>query len=199
MKPLFKEVSKGIFKENPTFGLVLGLCPTLAVSTSVTNAIGMGMAVIFVLVCSNVIISGLRAFIPSRIRLPAFIVVIATFVTICELLMKAYFPLLNASLGIFVPLIVVNCIIMGRAEAFASRNPVLASFFDGLGMGIGFTMGLVVVALLREVLGAGSIAGFKLTPVFEPIAVMILAPGALLTLGLLIAISNLIKSRSRTR
>ncbi|TRZ95304.1 RnfABCDGE type electron transport complex subunit E [bacterium] len=193
MNKLIKEFTKGITIENPTFALVLGLCPTLAVSTSLTNAIGMGMTATFVLVNSNAIISSLRRFIPDRIRLPAFIVIIATFVTICELMLEAYLPALNANLGIFVPLIVVNCIIMARAEAFASRNPVLPSIFDGLGMGIGFTIGLSIIAIVREALGAGSIAGFKLIPGLEPVTVMILAPGALLTLGLLIALTNFLR------
>ncbi len=193
MKKLAHELIKGIAKENPTFGLILGLCPTLAVSTSLVNALGMGAAATFVLIGSNGIISSLRSFIPGRIRLPAFIVIIATFVTICELAMKAYFPALDRSLGIFVPLIVVNCIIMARAEAYASKHPVMPSLFDGLGMGIGFTLGLSTIALLRELFGAGSIAGFKLPVTFEPVTVMILAPGALLTLGLLIAGTNIIR------
>ena len=197
MKNLIKELTKGISKENPTLGLALGLCPALAVSTSISNAIGMGIAATFVLLGSNTIISAIRRFIPGRIRLPAFIVVIATFVTICELVMKAYFPVLDANLGIFVPLIVVNCIILGRAEAFASKNPILPSIFDAIGMGIGFTIALTSVALIREILGAGSIAGFKLINNFEPIAMMILAPGALLTLGLLIALTNLLKTKGR--
>src|SRR3990167_122164 len=150
MKRLLKEFTKGITIENPTFGLVLGLCPTLAVSTSVINAIGMGVAATFVLLGSNSIISSVRIFIPERIRLPAFIVIIATFVTICELFMKAYFPALNTALGIFIPLIVVNCIIMARAEAFASKNPLLPSIFDGLGMGAGRSLGLSIIAFIRE-------------------------------------------------
>ncbi len=195
MKHLIKEFTKGITIENPTFGLVLGLCPTLAVSTSVVNAVGMGVAATFVLLGSNTIISSLRRFIPERIRLPAFIVIIATFVTICEMIMKAYFPVLDEALGIFVPLIVVNCIIMARAEAFASRNPVLPSIFDALGMGVGFTIALTCIAFIREVLGGGSIAGVKLLSGFEPAAMFILAPGALLTLGLLIAFTNLFRIR----
>ncbi|MBU4346819.1 MAG: electron transport complex subunit E [Candidatus Omnitrophica bacterium] len=193
MKRLIKEFTKGITIENPTFGLVLGLCPTLAVSTTVINALGMGIAATFVLIGSNIIISAARHFIPGRIRLPVFIVIIATFVTICELLMKAYFPALNKALGIFVPLIVVNCIILARAEAFASRNPLLPSFFDALGMGFGFTAALTIIALVREILGAGSVAGIKLIGHWEPITVMVLAPGALLTLGLLMAFTNLLK------
>lgn len=193
MKQLLKELIKGISIENPTFGLVLGLCPTLAVSTSLVNAVGMGMAATFVLIGSNGIISGLRNFIPDKIRLPAFIVIIATFVTICEMVMKAYLPALDVALGIFVPLIVVNCIIMARAEAFASRNKFLPSIFDGIGMGIGFTLGLSAVAVIRELLGNGTVAGFRLSDNFEPASMMILAPGALLTLGLLIALTNLLR------
>lgn len=194
MKSLSKEFTKGISVENPIFGMVLGLCPALAISTSLVNAIGMGIAATFVLVCSNIIISSLRRFIPDRIRLPAFIVVIATFVTICELIMKAYFPTLNKALGIFVPLIVVNCIIMARAEAFASKNKVLVSFIDGLGMGFGFTISLCLIAFVRELLGSGSIAGYKIVNYIDPITVMILSPGALLTLGLLIGLINLFKN-----
>jgi len=187
-----KEFSKGITVLNPTFGLILGLCPTLAVSTSLFNAIGMGVAATFVLVFSNLIISALRNFIPARIRLPSYIVIIATFVTVCELGIKAYSPGLSKSLGIFIPLIVVNCIIMARAEAFASRNPILPSIFDGLGMGAGFALGISIIAFIRELLGSGSIAGIGLFKGNEFILVMILAPGALLTMGLLIALSRLL-------
>jgi electron transport complex protein RnfE len=190
MKRLIKEFTKGIIVENPTFGLVLGLCPTLAVSTSVVNAIGMGAAATFVLFGSNIIISCVRRLIPDQIRIPCFIVIIATFVTIVELLMKAYFPALNAALGIFVPLIVVNCIVLGRAEAFACKKPVIDSIFDALGMGAGFTLALCIIAGIREVLGAGKFLGFSLIKGFEPVIVMILAPGALLTMGLLIGIVN---------
>ena len=192
MKSLIKEFSKGITVLNPTFGLVLGLCPTLAVSTSLFNALGMGVAATFVLVFSNLIISALRNFIPARIRMPAYIVIIATFVTLCELMIKAYLPGLSVSLGIFIPLIVVNCIIMARAEAFASKNPILPSIFDGLGMGFGFTLGISIIAFIRELLGTASIAGFSLLKSKELILVMSLAPGALLTMGLLIALSRLI-------
>ncbi|RJP29646.1 MAG: electron transport complex subunit E [Candidatus Omnitrophota bacterium] len=195
MKKLIKELMKGITVENPTFGLVLGLCPTLAVSTSVVNAVGMGAAATFVLIGSNTIISSIRNFIPDKIRLPAYIVVIATFVTICELVMKAYLPALDAALGIFVPLIVVNCIIMARAEAFASKNKIMPSLFDGIGMGIGFTIGLSTIALIREIIGAGSIFGIKVIPGYEPAITLILAPGALLTLGILIGITNFIRLR----
>jgi len=198
MKNLFYEFRKGITIENPTFGLVLGLCPTLAVSTSVANAIGMGLAASFVLLGSNIIISLLRKLIPPQIRIPCFIVIIATFVTINELLMQAYFPALNASLGIFVPLIVVNCIVLGRAEAFACKRPVIDSIFDALGMGAGFTLALIIIASIREVLGAGKFLGFSLVKGFEPIAMMVLAPGALLTMGLLIGLVNYRQIKAKT-
>jgi Na+-translocating ferredoxin:NAD+ oxidoreductase subunit E len=190
MKQLFKEFTKGITIENPTFALVLGLCPTLAVSTSVNNAIGMGVAATFVLLGSNIIISAVRKLIPNEIRIPCYIVIIATFVTINELVMKAYFPALNKSLGIFVPLIVVNCIVLGRAEAFACKNKILPSVFDALGMGVGFTMALMIIAAIREFLGAGTLFGNKIIAGYEPMLMMILAPGALLTLGLLIGLVN---------
>jgi len=199
MKKLIREFTKGITLENPTFCMILGLCPTLAVSTSLINALGMGVAATFVLVGSNGIVSAVRNFIPDKIRLPAFIVIIATFVTICELIMKAYLPQLDQALGIFVPLIVVNCIILARAEAFASKNPVMPSLADGLGMGIGFTLGVSVIAFVRELLGSGSILGFKVFHGFEPITVFILSPGALLTLGLLIAFVNLLKGKNVDR
>lgn len=195
MKSLFKEFSKGIFRENPIFVIVLGLCPTLAVSTSLENAIGMGAAATFVLVASNTIISGIRNIVPHKIRIPCFIVVIASFVTIVELVMAGYAPLLARRLGIFVPLIVVNCIIMGRAEAFASRNNIIPSIMDGLGMGLGFTLALCAVAFVREALGSGKLFGHTLVNGFEPVNIMVLAPGALLTLGVLIAAANLIKNR----
>jgi len=195
MKKLFGHFIKGVGRENPTFGLVLGLCPTLAVSTSVANAIGMGCAATFVLICSNVMVSGLRSCIPDRIRLPMFIVIIATFVTMCELVLKAYFPALDKALGIFVPLIVVNCIILARAEAFACKHGVAASFFDGFGMGAGFTLGLSIIAIVREAAGAGSFFGARFPGRFEPALMMILAPGALLTLGLLIGAKQMIKGR----
>jgi electron transport complex protein RnfE len=190
MKNLFGEFKKGIFSENPTFALILGLCPTLAVSNSLRNGLGMGVATTFVLLGSNIMISSVRNLIPAKIRIPCFIVVIATFVTIVELLLKAYFPVLDESLGIYVPLIVVNCIILGRAEAFASKNNVLRSIFDALGMGVGFTLALLIISSIRELLGSGTILGYTVLPGFQPVIIMILAPGALLTLGLLIGISN---------
>ena len=186
MKRVVKEFTKGIIRENPIFFIVLGLCPALAVSTSLKNALGMGMAATFVLFFSNTIISLMRKFIPDKIRIPCFIVVIATFVTIVELFMKAYFPELDKALGIFVPLIVVNCIILGRAEAFASRNGIFLSIADGLGMGLGFTLALMAIAGIREFLGNGTLFGFKVLAGFEPALVFALAPGALLVLGLLI-------------
>ncbi len=191
MKPkLLGEFMKGLWRENPTFRIVLGLCPTLAVSTSVTNGLGMGLAATFVLVGSNIFVSMVRNIIPEKVRIPCFIVIIATFVTIADLVMKAYAPLLSRSLGMFVPLIVVNCIVLGRAEAFSSKEPPIKSIFDALGMGVGFTWALVVISAIRESLGNGSLLGFNLSKAFEPPLFMILAPGALLTIGVLIGIIN---------
>lgn len=179
-----------MWKENPTFRIVLGLCPTLAVSTSVNNGIGMGVAATFVLVGSNIFVSMVRNIVPEKVRIPCYIVIIATFVTIADLFMKAYAPLLSRSLGMFVPLIVVNCIVLGRAEAFSSKEPPLKSVFDALGMGVGFTWALIVISSIRESLGNGTLFGFYLNRNFEPPLFMILAPGALLTIGVLIAIIN---------
>jgi len=190
MKKLFHEFLKGIVRENPTFRLALGLCPTLAVSTSVVNGFGMGVAATFVMLGSNIIVSSIRDFIPKKIRIPCFIVIIATFVTIVELVMKAYFPALSKSLGIFVPLIVVNCIVLGRAEAFASKYGVARVIFDGLGMGVGFTLALVLISAIRESLGNGTLLGLVIVKGFEPALLFILAPGALLVIGLLIGIVN---------
>lgn len=201
-----KEFTKGILAENPVFVLVLGLCPVLAVTTSIENAIGMGMAATFVLLMSNIIISLLRHLIPPKVRIPAFIVVIAAFVTIVELVMHAYFTELYEALGLFVPLIVVNCIILGRAEAFASKNSLLDSILDALGMGAGFGLALVVIGGIRELLGTNKLFGY---PVFdlqggvlgplhlEPMAIMILSPGGFLVLGLLMALLNWSKSRKK--
>ena len=187
---MIKEFTKGLFKENPIFVIALGLCPTLATSTMVINALGMGAGVIFVLVCSNIFISLLKNFIPDNVRIPAYIVVIASFVTIVQMVMEAYAPSLYAALGVFVPLIVVNCIILGRAEAFANKNKVLPSILDGLGMGVGFTLALTLIALIREVLGSGTITlpGCVITvPVISlaPMRVIAFPVGALLVLGLL--------------
>ena len=186
-----KEFIKGIIKENPVFVLMLGLCPVLAVSVSMNNAIGMGLAATFVLVASNAIISIFNRFFPSKIRIPCFIVVIATFVTMVEMIMGAYLPALNESLGIFIPLIVVNCIILGRAEAFASKNKLLPSVMDGLGMGAGFTLALMIISFIRELLGTGKFLGITITSHFspggtiEPMAVMIMAPGAFIVIALI--------------
>ncbi len=182
-----KEFLKGFIKENPIFVIMLGLCPTLATSTSLVNAIGMGLAATFVLVFSNIAISAVRNVVPAKVRIPCYIVIIATFVTIAELFMKAYLPGLNKALGIFVPLIVVNCIILGRAEAFASRNGVMHSLLDGLGMGFGFTLALSFIALIRELIGNGSILGLKLSTSYQPIILAILTPGGFLTIGFLMA------------
>lgn len=185
----FWELIKGLFVENPVFCIVLGLCPTLAVSTSLDNAIGMGAAVMFVIVGSNIMISALRNKTPDKIRIPIFIIVIASFVTIVSLVMQAYFPALNRALGIYVPLIVVNCIPFGRAEAFAFRNNVVKSALDGIGMGIGFTLSLSLISAIREFLGTGALIIYGRTLVsapIEPAMVFILAPGALLIMGLLL-------------
>ncbi len=193
MKNLFKEFLKGIIKENPTFVLVLGLCPTLAVSVSVINGIGMGVAATFVLVGSSVIVAMIKSLIPEKIRIPCYIVVIASFVTITELIMKAYSPALNRALGIYVPLIVVNCIVLGRAEAFASKNSLRSSFFDGLGMGVGFTLALILISGIREFLGVGKLLGHVLIKGFEPVFVLGMPSGALLVIGLLLGLFNLLK------
>jgi electron transport complex protein RnfE len=192
------ELKKGIFKDNPTFRLLLGICPTLAVTTSIKNGIGMGLATTFVLLGSNICISLLRNFIPDKIRIPAFIVIISTFVTLIDLLMAAYEPGLHEALGIFIPLIVVNCIIMGRAEAFASRSPVFLSIADALGMGIGFTLSLSLISLVRELLGSGTVFGVDLLNSFyNPAVIMILPPGAFLTMGLLLGLFNYISRKRR--
>lgn len=195
MKNLVKEFTKGIIKENPTFVLALGLCPTLAVSVSVVNAIGMGVAATFVLLGSSLIISLVRNFIPVKIRIPCYIVIIATFVTITELFMKAYSPELDRSLGIYVPLIVVNCIVLGRAEAYACKNNLMRSFFDGLGMGVGFTLALILISSIREFLGSGQILGHTLIKGFEPVFIFGMPSGALLVIGLLLGLFNLLKEK----
>ena len=193
-----KELTKGIFKENPTLVLLLGMCPSLAVTTSVVNAIGMGLSAAVVLTCSNAVISAVRNFIPSKVRIASYVVIIAGFVTIVDLLLKAYLPSLSSALGVFIPLIVVNCIILARAEAFASKNKIIPSILDGLGMGLGFTLSLTVIASIREILGNGTFLGF---PVFsagyEPALIFILPPGGFLVLGLLQGIINLIKGAKK--
>ena len=187
----WKEFAKGFWSENPIFRLVLGLCPTLAVTTTAENGIGMGLAATFVLVCSNAVIALLRGFIPKKIRIPAFIVTIATFVTIVDLVMNGYFHALHKSLGLFIPLIVVNCIILGRAEAFASKNGVFISIVDGLGMGFGFTISLVLIGAIRELLGNGTIFGATIFGgSYLPLLLMILPPGAFIVLGVLLGLMN---------
>ncbi len=188
-------LTNGLLKENPTFVLVLGTCPTLAVTTAAVNGIGMGAATLFVLVFSNLIIALLKNLIPSKVRIAAFIVVIATFVTIVDLVMKAYTPDLYKSLGIFIPLIVVNCIILGRAEAFAQKNSVLPAVLDGIGMGLGFTLAITLIASVREILGNGSIFGYRLMAEnASTVLLFVLPPGAFVTYGLLIAVMNRVKS-----
>ncbi len=187
----------GIFKNNPVFIILLGLCPTLAVSSSLKNALGMGCAATFVLISSNIIISLNRKIIPANVRIPAYITVIATFVTIVELVMKAYFPALNEKLGIFIPLIVVNCIILGRAEAFASKNNVLDSILDGIGSGTGFTLALLLIAFVRELLGNGSLWDIPVSSGFKPMLVFILPAGAFFTLGILLAFFNYMRERNK--
>lgn len=206
---LSAEFIKGIYKENPVFRLALGLCPTLAVSTSISNAIGMGAATTFVLVSSNTIVSILIFILAkvlseegqksvNKIRIPMFIVVIASFVTIVEMVMSAYFPALSESLGIFIPLIVVNCIILGRAEGFASKNSILPSILDGIGMGIGFTLALIAIAFLRELLGSGAILGANIFGAdYKPVLLMILPPGAFLVIGIYLGALNWLDSRKK--
>lgn len=213
MNSLTKRLKTGLIEENPVFVQVLGMCPTLAVTTSGNNGLGMGLATTAVLVMSNLVISLLRGIIPAKVRIPAFIVVIASFVTIVDLLLQGFVPALYASLGLFIPLIVVNCVILGRAESFASKNTFLQSIFDGIGMGLGFTFALTLLGVVREFLGAGSVFGIKimegvfgalpfLSVVFgeyQPIAIMILAPGAFIALGCLMAAINVISAKAEER
>ena len=194
MKKCFERFFNGLIKENPTFVLMLGMCPTLAVTTSAINGIGMGLTTTAVLIMSNIMISILRKVIPDGVRIPAFIVVIASFVTITELLLKAYIPSLYEALGLYIPLIVVNCIILGRAESYASKNGVIFSAFDGLGMGLGFTLGLTCIGLIRELVGNGSVFDISVLPEsYEPLTIFILAPGAFLVLAFLVALMNKLK------
>ena len=202
MNSCIERLKNGIIDENPIFVLMLGMCPTLAVTTSAMNGIGMGLSTTVVLVMSNMLISILRKVIPDSVRMPAFIVVVASFVTIVQFLMEGFTPALYDSLGIYIPLIVVNCIILGRAESYASKNPVLPSIFDGLGMGLGFTVGLVAIGLVREILGAGAVFGVQVLPLadsatgtagYTPITIFIRAPGAFLVLAVLAAIQNKVK------
>ena len=190
----FQLITRGILKENPTFVLILGMCPTLGVTSTAINGMGMGVATMAVLILSNMAISLIKNLIPSKVRIPAFIVVIASFVTIIEMLMKAYIPALDASLGVFIPLIVVNCIILGRAEAFASKNGVLDSALDGVGIGLGFTLSLTAIGAVREVLGSGAIFGVTFASDVMPL-LFILAPGGFLVLGYLMVVFNKIAKR----
>ena len=184
----------GIIKENPTFVLLLGMCPTLAVTTSAVNGLGMGLTTMVILTMSNLMISLLRKVIPDGVRMPAYIVIVASFVTIVQFLLQGFIPSLYSALGIYIPLIVVNCIILGRAEAYASKNKVIASIFDGIGMGLGFTLGLTCIGIVRELLGAGKIFGISVMPSFyTPITIFILAPGAFFVLAFLIAFQNKFK------
>lgn len=196
MKKILQVLKNGIFDENPTFRLVLGTCPTLAVTTSATNAIGMGAAFTFVLLGSNLVIAALKNFIPNEVRIPAFVVVIASFVTIVQMLLQAFMPALNESLGIFIPLIVVNCIILARAESFASKNGVIPSIFDAIGIGIGFTGAITMIAAIREILGNGTIFGVSVMGAsFQPATMMILAPGGFLVFGCSMALVNFIAAK----
>ena len=190
----------GIVKENPTFVQMLGMCPTLAVTTSAINGVGMGLSTTVVLIMSNMLISMLRKIIPDSVRMPAFIVIVASFVTIVQFLMEGFVPSLYDSLGLYIPLIVVNCIILGRAESYASKNPVLPSIFDGIGMGLGFTIGLTSIGIVREVIGAGQIFGKQIMPSsYEPVTIFILAPGAFFVLAGLVAIQNKVKRNAANK
>ena len=198
MKPCMERIYNGVLKENPALVLMLGMCPALAVTTSAINGFGMGVSTVAVLVMSNLVISLLRKVIPDEVRLPAYIVIVASLVTIVELLVEAYVPALYKSLGIYIPLIVVNCIILGRAEAYASKNPPLLSTMDGVGMGLGFTIALTVIGLIREFLGAGTAFGIDVAPdFFVPIALFIKAPGAFLVLAIIVMIMNAVNITTR--
>jgi electron transport complex protein RnfE len=198
MRSTWSIIKNGLLDENPTFRLVLGMCPTLAVTSTVENGLGMGLAATFVLIFSNLFISLLKDFIPSQVRIPAYVVVIATFVTIVELVLKGFLPALNNALGIFIPLIVVNCIILARAEAFASRNRPVSSIWDGVGIGLGFTVALVLMSSIRELLGSGSIMGFQIFGAnYQPALIMLSAPGGFLTLGLLLGLINFLTQRKK--
>ena len=200
MNKCFERLFNGLIKENPTFVLMLGMCPTLAVTTSAINGLGMGLTTTVVLVMSNMLISMLRKIIPDSVRMPAFIVVVASFVTIVQFLLEGFIPSLYDSLGLYIPLIVVNCIILGRAESYASKNPVLPSIFDGIGMGLGFTVGLTSIGVVREILGAGQAFGKQIMPAsYEPITIFILAPGAFFVLAGLVAIQNKVKLSAAKR
>lgn len=204
MKKNMERLFNGLIKENPTFVLMLGMCPTLAVTSSAINGLGMGLSTTVVLIFSNLLISAFRKVIPNGVRMPAFIVIVASLVTMVQFTMNAYTPSLSESLGVYIPLIVVNCIILGRAESYASKNPVVPSIFDGIGMGLGFTLGLTAIGLLREILGAGQIFGFQVLPLadkangvagFTPITIFVMAPGAFLVLACLVAVMNIVRTK----
>lgn len=201
MSKLMSGLKRGIIEENPTFVQVLGMCPTLATTTSAVNGLGMGLSVTAVLICSNLVISALRKVIPNKIRIPAYIIIIATFVTVVDLLLQAFFyDSLYQALGLYIPLIVVNCIILGRAEAFASKNDPISSLFDGLGMGLGFTLALTVLGIIREILGSGSLFGIQILPdAVTPAVIMIMAPGGFIVLGILLVLFNHMRSRMTQR
>ena len=199
MNKITERLWNGLIKENPTFVMMLGMCPTLAVTTSAINGLGMGLTVTVVLALSNAMISALRNIIPDKVRIPSYIVIVASFVTIVQMILQAYISFLNDALGIFIPLIVVNCIILGRAEAYASKNPVIPSFFDGVGMGLGFTIALTLIGIVRELLGSGCIFGFNVMPAsYEQITIFVLAPGAFFVLAALTALQNKLKAPSAT-
>ena len=208
MKTNIERLMNGLIKENPTFVLMLGMCPTLAVTSSAINGLGMGLSTTVVLVFSNLLISAFRKVIPNGVRMPAFIVIVASLVTMVQFIMNAYTPSLSDSLGVYIPLIVVNCIILGRAESYASKNPVVPSIFDGIGMGLGFTVGLTAIGLLREVLGAGQIFGVQVLPLadktngvagFTPITIFVMAPGAFLVLACLVAVMNIVRAKMEAK
>ena len=193
MMKYFNIIYNGIVKENPTFVLLLGMCPTLATTTSAINGMSMGLATMFVLICSNFVISLMKDIVPDKVRIPVFVVVIASFVSTLQMLMEAYLPSVNSSLGLYIPLIVVNCIILGRAESFACKNGPVASLCDGIGIGLGFTLALTLLGMVRELIGAGSVFDFKLLPETCNVLLFVLPPGAFITLGYLIAIVNKLK------
>ena len=197
MNKYTERLYNGIIKENPTFVLMLGMCPTLAVTTSASNGLGMGLSTTVVLVLANLLISAFRKVIPDGVRMPAYIVIVASLVTVVEFIMKAYTPALATKLGVYIPLIVVNCIILGRAESYASKNPVLPSIFDGIGMGFGFTIGLTSIGIIREILGAGQLFGHQILSLnwFTPITIFVMAPGAFLVLSFLVAGMNIIRAK----
>lgn len=199
MKKYIERIYNGVIKENPTFVLLLGMCPTLAVTTSAMNGLGMGLTTAAVLIMSNMLIAMFRNIIPDKVRIPAYIVIVASLVTIVQMLLQAYLPSLNESLGIYIPLIVVNCIILGRAESYASKNTMMLSLFDGIGMGLGFTIALTLIGMFREFIGSGNIFGYNVMPdSFEPMAIFVKAPGAFFVLAALTAIQNKFKIKSKS-